>query len=97
VPEARQWLRDLRVFVDQAAESIASDHLDGRVRGYLREGSKRRSLSQGPVRPMGVEMGLVLTQHPAGEGGIHDQDQIRTGRERGVPPGAPADGRTRSR
>lgn len=39
VPETPQRLRDLRVFVDQAAAPIASDHRDGRVRGHRWEGS----------------------------------------------------------
>jgi hypothetical protein len=77
VPETRQRLRDLRRFVDQASESIASDHRDGWVRRHRRKRSKRRSLSQGPVRAVGVEMGLVLTQHQSGVCGVDDQDPVQ--------------------
>jgi hypothetical protein len=61
VPETLQWLCELRVFVDQAAYSIVSDHRGGGVCGHLREGAERRCLAQGPVRAMSVDCLSVST------------------------------------
>jgi hypothetical protein len=77
VPETSQQLRDLRILMDQATESIASDYRRRGVRRYRGERSKRRCLSQGPVRAMGVEVGLVLAQHLSGMCGVDDQDPVQ--------------------
>jgi hypothetical protein len=56
--------RDLRVFMDHAAESVTSDDLD--IAGFRADQrSQRGSLAEGSVRPMGVEMRFVLSQDTA--------------------------------
>ena len=50
---------DLGVFVEEAAEPVASDDLDVRVDG-VGERPERTGLVQCPMRPVPVEMGLIL-------------------------------------
>ena len=63
---------DLGVFVEQAAESVASDDLDVGVDG-VRERPERTGLVQCPMRPVPVEMGLILGQDLAEVRGVDDE------------------------
>lgn len=54
VSETSQQLCDLRVFVDQATEPVASDHRASRIREYRGKRSKRHLPTQRPVRPCGL-------------------------------------------
>ena len=66
---------DLGVFVEQAAESVASDDLDVGVDG-VRERPERTGLVQCPMRPVPVEMGLILGQDLAQVRGVDDEHPV---------------------
>jgi hypothetical protein len=56
VPETLQQLCDVRVFVEQAAESITPNHGGGRISGNERKGSQECGLAQRAMGSMGVEV-----------------------------------------
>src|SRR5690348_13670782 len=66
---------DLGVFVEEAAEPVASDDLDVRVDGVGGR-PERTGLVQRPVRPVPVEMGLVLGEDLAQVRGVDDEDPV---------------------
>src|ERR1039457_1202223 len=66
---------DLGVFVEQASEPVASDDLDVRVDG-VRERPERTGVVQCPVRPVPVEMGLILGQDLAQVRGVDDKHPV---------------------
>jgi hypothetical protein len=66
---------DLGVFVEEAAEPVSSNNLDVGVDG-IGQCPQRASLVQGPVRPMHVEMGLVLGEDLAQVAFVHDEDPV---------------------
>jgi len=70
-------LRDLRVFVDQAAEPVVSQDADVGVRGVLRERSHWCCLVQRPVRTVGVDVVLFLGRHSPGMRCVEDQNPVQ--------------------
>lgn len=66
---------DPGVFVEEAAEPVASGDLDVGVDG-IGEWPQWAGLVQGPVWTMGVEMGLVLGEDRAQVTGVHDEDSV---------------------
>jgi hypothetical protein len=72
-----EQLRDLRVFVDQAAEPVVLQDAEVGVRGVLRERSHWCCLAQCPVRTVGVEVVLVLLQDSPGMHCVDDQKSVQ--------------------
>jgi hypothetical protein len=66
---------DLGLFVEQAAEPVASDDLDVGV-DRVRERPERTGVVQCPVRPVPVEMGLILGQDLAQVRGVDDKHPV---------------------
>lgn len=61
--------------MDQAAEPVASDDLDVGVYG-IRERPERTGVVQCPMRPVPVEMGLILGQDLAQVRGVDDKHPV---------------------
>jgi hypothetical protein len=70
-------LCDLRIFVEQAAESIVPDNRGVRVGGCGGQRSEGCGLTQGTVRPVCVEVPFVLMQHSASMRRIDDEDPVQ--------------------
>jgi hypothetical protein len=66
---------DLGVFVEEAAEPVASDDLDVGVDG-VKERPERTGMVQCPMRPVPVEMGLILGQDLARVRGVDDEHPV---------------------
>jgi len=77
VPETLQTSYDLRVFVKDPAEAIAPQDTRAGVRWHRRQRPKRCCLTQCPVRPVDVEVFLVLEQDVPGVGSVHDQHLVQ--------------------
>jgi hypothetical protein len=61
--------------VEEAAEPVASDDLDVGVDG-VRERPERTGVVQCPMRPVPVEMGLILRQDLAQVRGVDDEHPV---------------------
>ena len=93
VPETLQTSCDLRVFVKDPAEAIAPQDTRAGVRWHGRQRPKRCCLTQCAVRPVAVEVFLVLEQDVPGVGTVHDQHLVqqpdnRSGGRRDPGPGS---------
>ena len=70
-------LRDVRVFVEQAAEAVTSVDMDVSARARLGKWLQRCGLAEGTVRAMVVEVAFVLGQHRGRVPLIDDQDPVQ--------------------
>jgi hypothetical protein len=69
-------LRDLRILVDQAAEPVASSDADGVARGRGGDLAVGCSLTEGPVRPVGVVVIDVFAEGVVEMSPAGDEDAI---------------------